>query len=188
MVLVICTEVERATAPQISWQEDDRTSLSVFPFWLQLCFWGDCRVTSSCAGPSQAWESVPVVVPEAVLESVYLCLGQGACSAWQRPHLAPTMHLDTETEQGMRMAPEPVILALQTLGGDQRVRLEIFSWIHILFLPLWDSRDTCSADVFQGNVAQTAVNMKRRHGWRCHTAKRSFPAQIIGRRKTQKRV
>lgn len=118
MVLVICTEVGWATAPpdKLTGRGQDcwHSSLSVLPFWLQLRLWRDCRVTSSCAGPSQAWESVPVVVPEAALESAYLCSSQGTGGAWQRPCLTPTMHLGTETGQGMRMAPEPVILALQT--------------------------------------------------------------------------
>jgi len=61
----------------------------------------------------------------------------GVCtSAWQSPQAASTLHLGMGTEQGMGMAPEPPILALQTEGGDQRIGLEIFSRIHILCLPL----------------------------------------------------
>lgn len=108
-----------------------------------------------------------------------------ACGAWQSPHPAPATSLGTETEQGMRLAPEPVILALQTYGRDQRVRPDNFSQPYLILAPLRLYRHL-QWGRFPGQAAQTARDLKRRHGWRCPTAKWPFPAQIIGKRKTKR--
>lgn len=108
-----------------------------------------------------------------------------ACGAWQSPRSAPETSLGTETEQGMRLAPEPAILALQTYGRDQRVRLDNFSQPYLIPASLRLYRHL-QWGCFPGQAAQTARDLKRRHGWRCPTAKWPFPAQIIGKRKTKR--
>lgn len=124
---------------RVSTDKPSKKCLGLLTLFSLSCLFGyryiseETAVTSSCAGLLQAWESVPMVVPAAALESVYSAWVRVWClaeiSAW-------TMCLSTvtdeaagegwgEDEDGSRTSylPSPDI------RWRLSVRLEIFSLI-----------------------------------------------------------